>query len=123
MREALVILSGFFAGLVQWLPCGVGLAAHRYKLGGAVIRSTNPWVLLGTRHPNSFSFLGKIGFVAVMLVWSCIFFGSMVVPALVAELLGMSKDSPFILYAIYANLSVAVFAFFFGPAIWRRLAL
>src|SRR4051812_32584628 len=107
MREALIVLSGLAAGLVQWLPCGVGLAAHRYKLGGAEIRSTNRWVLLAARDPNTFSGLGKIGFVALMIIWVCLFFALMVVPSLVARLLGVPEGSPFVMYGIYANFSIA----------------
>ena len=121
--ELLVVFSGVIAGLVAWLPCGIGLAAHRYKLGGAVVRSTNKWVLLGVRDPSSFSAIGRIAFVISILAWLCIFFGAMAVPAFVARVLGVSQSSPFVGYAIFANFAVAVVAFIAGPAIWRRVAL
>ena len=123
MSEALIVISGLLAGLVQWLPCGVGLAAHRYKLGGAVIRSSNKWVLLGVRPPSSFSTFGKLGFFALMLVWLFVFFGAMLVPMLIAKLLDVPEASPFVGYAIYANFFMAIVAFGLGPAIWRRIAL
>lgn len=34
MHEALVVVSGLLTGIVQWVPCGGGLAAYRYNLGG-----------------------------------------------------------------------------------------
>jgi hypothetical protein len=123
MHEAFVVISGLLVGVVQWFPCGIGLAAHRYKLGGAVIRSTNKWVLLGARPPGSYSILGKLGFFALMLVWLFVFFGSIVVPALIAKLLEVPEASPFVGYAIYANFLMAIVAFAVGPAIWRRIAL
>lgn len=123
MREALIVISGLLAGFVQWFPCGVGLAAHRYKLGGAVIRSTNKWVLLGVQPPGSYSILGKLGFVALMFVWLLVFFGAMFVPLLIAKLLEVPEASPFVGYAIYANFFMAIVAFAAGPAIWRRIAL
>jgi uncharacterized membrane protein len=123
MREILVVVSGLLAGVVVWLPCAVGLAAHRYKVGGAQIKSSNPWVLLSTRAPGSFSPLGRIVFILVMLVWLGIFFGSMAAPMLAARVLGVPEASPSIEYALYANMVVAAVAFFAGPAIWRRLAL
>lgn len=123
MREALIVISGLLAGFVQWFPCGVGLAAHRYKLGGAMIRSTNKWVLLGAQPPSSYSILGKICFFALMFVWLFVFFGAMVVPVLIAKLLDVPETSPFVDYAIYANFFMAIVAFAMGPAIWRRIAL
>jgi hypothetical protein len=123
MREIFVVVSGLLAGIVAWFPCMIGLAAHRYKLGGAQIKSSNRWVQLGTRAPGSFSSLGRIVFVLVMLIWLCIFFAAMTVPMLVAKALGVPEASPSIGYAIYANMLVAAIAFFAGPAIWRRLAL
>ena len=123
MPEILVIVSGFVAGMVAWLPCGVGLAAHRYKLGGAQTRSSNRWVLLGTRSPGSFSALGRVAFILAVLVWLAVFFGAMAAPMLIAKFLEVPSASPSIGYAIYANIFVAVVAFFGGPAIWRRLAL
>ena len=105
------------------IPCSVGLAAHRYKLGGAQIRSNNRWILLGIRAPGSFSVLGRIAFALLMLVWLSIFFGATVIPVFVAKALGLSEDAPSIEYAIYANMLVAAIAFIFGPAIWRKLAL
>ncbi|WP_211474912.1 hypothetical protein [Collimonas humicola] len=123
MYEALVVLSGLIAGCVQWLPCGIGLAAHRYKLGGAIIKSTNKWILLGARPTSSFSTLGQVGFAVLMLSWLCVFFGAMAIPAFVARFLGVPEASPFVLYAIYANFFIAVVSFVSGPAIWRRLAL
>lgn len=123
MSEALIVISGLLAGVIQWLPCGIGLAAHRYKLGGAVVRSTNTFVSLGTRSPRSFSALGQLGFLMLMVVWLCIFFGAMAVPTLVARLLEVQPSSPFVLYGLYANMLMAVVAFLAGPAIWRRIAL
>nr|WP_316643377.1 hypothetical protein [uncultured Roseateles sp.] len=123
MRAVLVVVSGLLAGVIAWFPCAVGLAAYRYKLGGAQIRSNNRWVLLGTCSPSSFSVIGRIGFIVAMLVWLCIFFGAMGVPVLVARALGIPETSPFIGYAIYANMLVAAVSFLIGPAIWRRIAL
>jgi hypothetical protein len=123
MRDLLIVTSGFLAGAVAWFPCAIGLAAHRYKLGGAQIRSTNRWILLGTRAPGSFSALGRIAFVLAVLVWLFIFFGAMIFPGLVARALGAPDASPSIGHAIYANMLAAAVAFFTGPAIWRRLAL
>ena len=123
VMELLVVFSGVIAGVFAWIPCGISVAAHRYKLGGAVIRSTNRWVLLAVREPSSFSAIGRIAFFILLLAWLCIFFGAMVVPALVARVLGVTQSSPFIGYAIFANFAVAVVAFIAGPAIWRRVAL
>lgn len=123
MHEVVVIASGLLAGAVAWLPCAVGLAAHRCKLGGAQIKSSNRWVLLGTRSPGSFSVLGRIAFLLAMLIWLGIFFGAMTVPVLVARYLEVPQASPSIGYAIYANMFVAAVSFFAGPYIWRRLAL
>ena len=123
MSEALIVLSGLFAGLIQWIPCGIGLAAHRYKLGGAVVRSTNTFVSLGSRSPRSFSAFGQLGFLILMLAWLCVFFGAMAVPTFVAKALEVQPSSPFVLYALYANMLMAVVAFLAGPAIWRRIAL
>jgi len=123
MLELIVVVSGLLAGVVAWVPCGVGLAAHRYKLGGSQIKSRNRWVLLGTRAPGSFSALGRIVFILVMLSWMCIFFGALAVPMLLAKALGIPNDSPSIGYAIYANMLAAAIAFLAGPAVWRRVAL
>lgn len=123
MHEVLVVVSGLLAGFVQWVPCGVGLAAHRYKLGGAVIKSTNRWVQLAACPPGSYSPLGKLGFVALMLIWLVVFFGAMAIPALVAKLLQVPEASPSVMYAIYGNFLIGAVAFVSGPAIWRRLAL
>jgi hypothetical protein len=123
MPEIFVVLSGLVAGVIAWLPCTVGLAAHRYKLGGAQIRSKNRWVLLGTRSPGRFSASGRIVFVLVMCIWLCIFFGAMALPFLAANALGVPEESPSIGYAINANMLVAVVSFFAGRSIWRRLAL
>ena len=121
--ELLVVLSGVLAGAVAWLPCGVGLAAHRYKQGGAIIKSTNKLVLLGTREPGSFSILGRVVFFFAVLGWLGIFFGAMVVPGLVAKVLGVSQSSPFVGYAVFANFAMAALSFVCGPVIWRKLAL
>jgi len=123
VREILVVVSGLLAGLVAWLPCAVGLAAHRYKLGGAEIKTTNRWVLLGTRSPGSFSVMGRILFIVGMLIWLGVFFGAMAAPMLVAKVVGVPSNSPSIGHALYANMFVAAVAFVSGPAIWRRLAL
>lgn len=123
MSEALIVISGFFAGLIQWLPCGIGLAAHRYKLGGAVVRSTNRFVSLSSRSPRSLSALGQFGFLLLVLAWLCVFFGAMAVPTFVAKAFDIHSSSPFVLYALYANMLMAVVAFLAGPAIWRRIAL
>jgi hypothetical protein len=88
-----------------------------------VVRSTNTFVSLGSRSPLSFSALGQLGFLLLMLVWLCVFFGAMAVPTLVAKLLEIQPSSPFVLYAFYANMLMAVVAFSAGPAIWRRIAL
>ncbi len=98
MLELLVVVSGLLAGVIAWFLYAVGLAAHRYKLGGAQIRSNNRLVLLGTRSPSSFSVIGRIGFIVAMLVWLCVFFGAMGVPVLVARALGIPEASPFIGY-------------------------
>lgn len=123
MRDILIVLSGFIAGIVAWFPCGIGLAAHRYNLGGAKIKSTNRWVLLAMRTFGSFSVVGRIIYVLIMLVWLCVFFGSMLVPMLVAKILGMPEASESVGYAIYANFFVAAVAFIAGPALWRKVAL
>ncbi|WP_234086325.1 hypothetical protein [Azonexus sp. R2A61] len=123
MREALVVVSGLLAGVVLWIPFGVGLAAHRYKLGGAILKSTNKWVLLAAAPPGSYSLLGKLGFVVLVLIWLVVFFGAMAIPALVAKLLQVPEASPSVMYAVYANLLIGAVAFIAGPAIWRRLAL
>lgn len=122
MAEALVILSGLIAGAIAWFPCGVGLAAHRYKLGAAVVNSTNKWILLGIRRPDSFPFLGRVAFVLAMLIWALIFFSAFVVPVKVARVLGVFEASPSIGYALCAYFGMAVVAFVLGPSIWRKLA-
>lgn len=57
MHEALVVVSGLLTGIVQWVPCGGGLAAYRYNLGGASDKkfqyvgsasSHSSWQLLAT---------------------------------------------------------------------------
>lgn len=123
MRDLLVVLSGLLAGVVAWFPCGVGLAAHRYKLGGAQIRSRNRWVQLGTRSPGSFSLAGRVAFAVLVLAWLLVFFGCMAVPMVVANALGLPEASQSIGYAIYANMFAAMVGFLAGPAIWRRVAL
>ena len=123
MHEALVVVSGLLAGVVQWVPCGVGLAAYRYNRGGAAIKSSNMWVQLAASPPGSYSLLGKLVFVALMLTWLVVFFGAMAVPTLVAKLLQVPDASHSIMYATYANFLVGAVAFVVGPAIWRRLSL
>lgn len=122
MREYLVVLSGLVAGFVQWFPCGIGIAAHRYKLGGFIVSSNNKWVQLSAQFPEGFSPIGKLIFLIVMLLWIAIFFGALAIPILVAKFLNVPEDSPFVNYAIYSNFLMAVIAFAAGPAIWRRLA-
>ena len=117
------MLSGFLGGVVAWFPIGVGLAAHRYKVGGAVVRSNNSWVLLGVRSPATFSTFGRIFFAVVVLGWLCVFFGAMVLPGLVARVLGVPQTSSSIGYAIAGNFGIAGVAFALGPVIWRKLAL
>ena len=114
MSETLIVLSGLFAGLIQWFPCGIGLAAHRYKLGGAVVRSTNSFISLSSRSPRNFSVLGRLGFLLLMLAWFCVFFGAMAIPTLVAKALEIPPSSPFVQYALYANLLMAIVAFLVG---------
>lgn len=123
VHDAVVVASGVVAGAISWFPCGIGIAAHRYKLGGAQLRSTNRWVQLSVRDTNSFSALGKVVFLLSMLIWLCVFFGAFAVPMFAAKALGMPEDAPSIGYALFANMLVAVTAFLTGPTIWRRLAL
>jgi hypothetical protein len=99
------------------------LAAHRYHLGGAIVNSRNKLVLLPTRRFESFSFLGRIGFMLVMLVWTLIFFGAFAIPLQVALFLKISKASPSISYSFCAFFGTAVVALVLGPSIWRKLAL
>ena len=117
-----MILSGLIAGAVAWFSFGVGLAAHRYNLGGAAVNSTNKWILLVTRRPDSFSFLGRVVFVLAMLTWTLIFFSAFVVPLQVARILAISEASSSIAYALYAYFGMAAVGFVLGPTIWRKLA-
>lgn len=90
---------------------------------GAVIKNSNMWVQLAVTPPGSYSLLGKLVFVALMLNWFVVFFGAMAVPTLVAKLLQVPEASHSIMYATYANLLVGAVAFVLGPVMWRRLAL
>jgi hypothetical protein len=122
MSELLVIISGVVAGIVMWLPCGVGISAHRHTVAGVPLRSTNNFVLLVAQPPKSFSILGRIAFALIMLTWMCIFFGAAIVPGFVAQVLGLPSSSSSIGYALLANLVVAVVCFFVGNAVWRKVA-
>lgn len=84
--------------------------------------STNKWILLGTRRPDSFSSLGRVAFLLAMLIWTLVFFSAFVVPIQVARVLGISEASPSIGYALCAFFGMAVVAFVLGSSIWRKLA-
>ena len=121
--DSLIVFTGLLGGMIAWFPCGVGLAAHRYKLGGEVVRSTNRWLLLGLRSPATFSALGQLAFVLIVLLWMCIFLGALLAPVFIAQALEAPDASPSIGYAIYANIVVATISFLLGPPIWRKIAL
>ncbi len=123
MTEGLVFLSGIVGGVIAWLPCSIGVAAQRYQLGGAVIRSRNKWVLLAVRPTATYSIPGQMVFLLVMLSWAGIFFGALVLPAIVARVLEVPLTSLSLKYAIYANFVTAIVAMLAGPAIWRKVAL
>lgn len=122
MSELFVFLSGFLGGVIAWFPCGIGVAASRYQLGGAVITSNNKWVQLAVRPVASFSIPGQVVYLLVVLSWICIFFGGLALPAIIARVLHVPLTSPSLERGIYANFVMAAVAFFAGPAIWRKAA-
>ena len=122
MSELMVVFSGFLSGAIMWLPCSIGIAAHRYELGGAILRSTNRWVLLSLRPPRSFSILGRLVFALCILAWFVVFLGAATIPFVVADTLGVPDSSSSIGYAILANLVAAAACFIVGRFIWRKVA-
>lgn len=86
------------------------------------MNNANKWILLITRRPASFSFLGRVVFVLAMLIWTLIFFSTLVVPVQVARILAISEASSSIAYALYAYFGMAAVGFVLGPTIWRKLA-
>jgi len=122
MEIALLLFVAFISGVAAWLPCGVGLAAHRFALSGAVVRSKSKFILYLSRPPKSLSPLARLLFLLVMAVWCAVFFSLLGSTLFVAGRLGVAESHPVIPYALGLHFFVAALSLIAGHFLWRKVA-